>query len=335
MSYAKAGELLALALDIASRRYGMTMAEIDRRWDGDPKPDAARRRTQRVLYELRSQFPAAYDEETAPEGKTVRLRTNRPADLSVLDAKDVAALERGVRAARDRGEPGDAERLEKVLGLVRTMLPEKGRTRTETDLDALLQSRYLAARQGPQPLNDRSVIEPLSDALLAVKQVAFDYNSDKGTARRTVHPYGLLTGIRTYLVALAANKPGGAPTLWRLDRMANVEMLAAPSLRPDDFSLASYAERAFGVFQRDAEYGEVEWRFAPEAAANARGFRFHSSQRFEANPDGSLTVRFRASGHLEMAWFLYQWGDKVEVVAPAALRDLVAAHRRSDFAAMP
>ena len=40
-------------------------------------------------------------------------------------------------------------------------------------------------------------------------------------------------------------------------------------------------------------------------------------------------------GWLEMAWFLYQWGDKVEVLAPEGLRDLVRDHRRSDFDGLP
>ena len=51
--------------------------------------------------------------------------------------------------------------------------------------------------------------------------------------------------------------------------------------------------------------------------------------------DGGLIVRFEASGWLEMAWHLYQWGDKVEVIAPKALRTMVEGYRRSDFAAMP
>jgi predicted DNA-binding transcriptional regulator YafY len=42
-----------------------------------------------------------------------------------------------------------------------------------------------------------------------------------------------------------------------------------------------------------------------------------------------------ASGWLEMAWHLYQWGDAVEVLAPEALRRMVEGHRRSDFEALP
>jgi predicted DNA-binding transcriptional regulator YafY len=52
-------------------------------------------------------------------------------------------------------------------------------------------------------------------------------------------------------------------------------------------------------------------------------------------PDGSLTVRFKAAGVVEMAWYLYQWGDKVEVIKPEALRVMVEGYRRSDFPALP
>ena len=45
--------------------------------------------------------------------------------------------------------------------------------------------------------------------------------------------------------------------------------------------------------------------------------------------------RFSASGHLEMCWNLYVWGDKVEVLAPGCLRDMVHAWRRSDFPSLP
>lgn len=48
-----------------------------------------------------------------------------------------------------------------------------------------------------------------------------------------------------------------------------------------------------------------------------------------------MTVRFTASGHLEMAWHLYMWGNAVEVLAPKPLREMVALYRRGDFPALP
>jgi len=51
--------------------------------------------------------------------------------------------------------------------------------------------------------------------------------------------------------------------------------------------------------------------------------------------DGSLFVRFKASGHLEMAWHLYAWGAAVEVLAPAPLAEMTRDHRRTDFPSLP
>jgi predicted DNA-binding transcriptional regulator YafY len=62
---------------------------------------------------------------------------------------------------------------------------------------------------------------------------------------------------------------------------------------------------------------------------------FHPGQRLGNEPDGSLVVRFEASGWLEMAWHLYQCGHAVEVLAPEGLRAMVEDHRRGDFEALP
>lgn len=56
------------------------------------------------------------------------------------------------------------------------------------------------------------------------------------------------------------------------------------------------------------------WRFSPAAAPHARRFVFHPTQRVEEESDGSLFVRFQASGHLETYWHLYTWGKSVEML---------------------
>jgi predicted DNA-binding transcriptional regulator YafY len=69
------------------------------------------------------------------------------------------------------------------------------------------------------------------------------------------------------------------------------------------------------------------WRFAPEAAPDAADFVFHPNQVLEPQPDGALVVRFTATGDLEMAWHLYAWGDKVEVLEPKRLAEMVHGQR--------
>ena len=84
-------------------------------------------------------------------------------------------------------------------------------------------------------------------------------------------------------------------------------------------AVAAFVAPSFGVYEEAPV--DVVWRFSAEAAPIARQFQFHPSQTIEACADGTLVVHFHAGGLLEMAWHLMTWGQHVEVLEPAALRD--------------
>jgi predicted DNA-binding transcriptional regulator YafY len=65
---------------------------------------------------------------------------------------------------------------------------------------------------------------------------------------------------------------------------------------------------------------------ATMVSARKAGSLIHPSQMDEVQEDGFLIVRFEASGLLKMAWHLSNWGDKVEVLEPFELRDMIAGH---------
>jgi len=121
-------------------------------------------------------------------------------------------------------------------------------------------------------------------------------------------------------------------------RVEDIERAAATDewfARDEEFDFEAYANRAFGVFQDEREFGEVVWKFTPAAAPHAARHRFHPDQTSETDEEGALTVRFAACGWLEMCWHLYAWGDQVEVLAPAELAKMVRGHQRSDFPGLP
>jgi predicted DNA-binding transcriptional regulator YafY len=179
------------------------------------------------------------------------------------------------------------------------------------------------------------VLEAIAEALKGPFLLAITYAGADGTvAERRVAPHGVLLGLRRYLVARDEDRD---PVLrhFRVDRIHAASLLGSSFVREPGFDIAAHAARAFGSYRDEARYGEVIWRFTPEAAPTARDFVFHPGQRYEDQLDGSLVVRFHASGWLEMAWHLYQWGDTVEVLAPEGLRAMVESHRRGDFEALP
>ncbi|MBS0124184.1 helix-turn-helix transcriptional regulator [Thetidibacter halocola] len=332
MSFRKAVDLLALA-DMATARYGgVTLDDIVAEFEVD------RRTAQRMTKALEETFPAC-ETDTAPDRRKY-WRLPRPdlrqAAQTMLQARELTALEQSIRRATRDGDTRDAQTLTRLRDRLLAATPGSQARRIEADAEALLEAQGFASRPGPRLRERYDLLALIAEALQAPWQLHLTYAGarDNAPRERVIEPYGLILGTRRYLVARV---PGSDTQLrhFRLDRIETAQIGKASFARDPDFDLAAHTERAFGSFHAEAEYGEVVWRFAPHAAEVARAFQFHPRQEMTDDPDGALTVRFQASGHLEMAWHLYQWGDSVEVLAPEALRVLVEGHRRADFPSFP
>ena len=329
MSFAKAGQLLELANMAAAQHQGVTLADVAERFG------VVYRTAQRMMDALEIQFPDVESFLDDEGHKRWRLPRAQLRDLMDVTASEIAMLDLAITDLERSGH--DVGPLRTLKDKVLSLVPRKQVARLETDHDALLEAQGFVARPGPRPRVDRHAAETLAEAIKGCRLVEFLYRSqrdDKMRLRR-VAPYGLLSGLRRYLVGQPVEDPIGPVRSYRLDQVQNIVLCAENFVRPAGFDLLSFSKRAFGVYEREAEYGEVVWRFVPAAADHARGYLFHPDQTVEDAVDGSLIVRFWASGHLEMCWHLYAWGDKVEVIAPQRLRDLVEGFRRSDFSAMP
>jgi predicted DNA-binding transcriptional regulator YafY len=160
----------------------------------------------------------------------------------------------------------------------------------------------------------------LRQAMMTMHAVRFRYlGGSKPGAWRTVCPYGILFERMNYLIA--AETGTQAPRSWRLDRIRDVELTDIPASPPRDFDLEEFASQSFGIYQDAPE--EVVLKVRPEAAEEALNWRFHVSQTLERQGDGSLLVRFRSGGMLELAWHLFTWETKIEILEPPRLRALL------------
>lgn len=330
MSFAKARDLLRLADMAAARHGGVTLAEIAEEFGVD------HRTAQRMTRALEDAFAGV--EVAAGEDRRRRWRLRDPglARLQGIGDSELAALEMSLRAAERDGREIDATALVRLRDRLLATMPGPHARRAEADAEAMLEAQGYATRPGPKVIAAPRVSEILAEALKGPFRLEILYRSrlEAAPAPRAVEPYGLLIGIRRYLVA---RQPDRGPEMrhFRVDRIAEARLLPESFARDAEFDLAAHAARAFGSFHDPGQYGQVVWRFAPRAAATAREFLFHPTQEVTEEPDGALTVRFHASGWLEMAWHLYLWGDAVEIIAPEPLRRLVEGHRRDDFESLP
>ena len=314
MRHEKAGQLLELSRLMASSAEGLTLDEMADRMG------VGRRTAERMRDAVREMFPQMEEVDDPP---TRRFRI--PAGLDGLfqapTAEELAALSAAAEMLAKEGAKGRAQALRSLEQKVLSATRAAARRKLAPDLEALLQAEAIAVQAGPRPFEEEAILASIREAVKAMRALRFRYHGGSNPGRtREVTPYGILFGRSNYLVA-AEGEAG--PRNWRLDRMTEIEILDRPAARPEDFSLQAYADESFGIYQDDTY--DVELAITPEGAEDALRWRFHTGQTLETRADGWTIVRFRASGMRELAWHLFTWGDKVRIVAPEALREMMAS----------
>lgn len=315
--YEKADNLMQLALEMQAARYGMSLQDIQERFD------VGRRTAMRMRDAILRNFPQA--DEVPSDEKTKRWTIPHGVldHLVAFSADELADLEASIQLLRANGQSDRADRMQELRAKLKALMPPDMKRRTEPDLDALLEAEGFAMRPGPKLKVAGEVMTPLRDAVKACIKVEIDYRNRRNGKlnRRIVHPYGFLFGHRNYLVAYHEHPKANKVSLFSLSNIEGIHLSEDYFHRDPDFRLDEFAARSFGVYQDEPV--DVIWKIAPDAAQTAAEFEFHPTQRMEYDDDGALIVRFKAASDLEMAWHLYMWGDKVDVLAPESLRELV------------
>ena len=315
MRHEKAEILLKLARSLAASAEGLTLEEMAR------EAGVGRRTAERMRDAIWALFPQM-EEVADPPTKRFRIPQGLDGLFQSPGAEELAELSRMADSLAAAGAPSRAETLRGLEKKIRSAMRSSALRRVGPDAEALARAETTVAVQaGPRPAEDPAVIGALRQAIMALKAVRFRYRggSRRGVARDVV-PYGIMFGRANYLVAAELSGEGqqGEPRNYRLDRIEALEVLDRPAFAPEDFSLTDYAARSFGIYQGEME--EIVLQVRPEAAEAALGWRFHPSQTLERQADGSVVVRFWATGLLELAWHLFTWGDTLKVVRPEALR---------------
>jgi predicted DNA-binding transcriptional regulator YafY len=284
----------------------------------------SRRTAERMRDAIRDAFPQI--EELAEPGgrKRWRLPPGTAGRLADPTIDDIAALHRGAELARQSGDFGAAEHLDTLSDRLRARLSSPKRTRLEPDIAALLEADGVALRPGPRERIPNETLNTLREAILAGAWITVDHRARAtGLLSRNARlgPLAMLLGEgRQYLVAFSDYAQD--VRLFALAGFQRIELTADIFERPTDFNLGAWMQRSFGIWQEDVY--DVVWRFTPEAAPDARLYLFHPTQVMTDEPDGSLTVSFRAGGLREMCWHLFRWGDRVTIVSPRSLKDAYA-----------
>lgn len=330
MSFAKAQELLKLAM-MATRRSGVSLEDIVEEFG------CVHRSAQRMTDALQAAFPQTIPIDGEDRKRRWHIPARAVAALLTPSAEELAALKTAINELEAAGMKPEAATVRQLDRKVRALIPPEAGMRLAVDEEALLEALGHAARPGPRPVVSGEVDAAISEALKGpfLLRISYRKRQQDKPSERVVAPHGLLLGVRRYLVARDTAKKAGAPLQhYRVEEIYSAEVLEGSFDLDPNFNIRLHAEKGFGSFESAAEHGDVVWRFSPEAAPYARRFVFHPTQVIEEESGGSILIRFQASGHLEMCWHLYSWGNSVEVLQPAKLREMVNGHQR-EFAVLP
>ena len=315
MRLEKANRLIELARKLAASAEGLTLDQIAKEFSVN------RRTAERLRDAVRELYPTL---EEISDGRLHRYRIPGGLDRLSLQptAEELAELELSADRLESEGAAHRAETLRSLVRKLKASIRPSVKTRLEPDIEIMRDAARFIVYAGPRRKAAPEVMSAITQGLLAGRTITFRYNrTGKRRSGVEVVPFGMLYANRYFLVGAKLGTP--RPFLWRLDRMEHVELGPTAAVPPDDFDLQVYAARSFGVFQDNVE--DVSLLFSAAAASDAAEYVFHAAQSFERLDDGSLRVRFSASGMRELCWHLFTWGPEVTIEAPEDLKTMMSA----------
>ena len=158
--------------------------------------------------------------------------------------------------------------------------------------------------------------------------VEIDYESSEGPRRSTqVRPYFLEpdAGLRTvYLIGF--DETPGALRTFKIERIRSATLTTQRYEIPEEFDPDRFLAHSWGIWSSEGTpTEEVRLRFDASVARRVQEAVWHRSQRLVELPDGGVELTFTVAGIVEIRPWILSWGDGVEVLSPASLRESVAA----------
>jgi proteasome accessory factor B len=175
------------------------------------------------------------------------------------------------------------------------------------------------------------ILLSLIPALLEVRVCGVTYKTPLAATARSyrIHPYTLC--LYNHGLYLFAYRPEHDTLMvLSVERICTITPENTPFTKDPTIlqHIEARRQRAFGIIDDDQELS-VTLKFTAAQAPYVRERVWHPSQSLAEQEDGSLILRFQASGEFEIMRWILGWGSEVEVVEPPALRQALARRLRA------
>ncbi|MEW5990263.1 MAG: WYL domain-containing protein [Chloroflexota bacterium] len=247
-----------------------------------------------------------------------------PLKLTTSEAMAVVLAARLMVRYADKYDPDLASAFEKL----EEGLPAPLSEHVERSLDVLQRARRDPAFVDHVHALTRAWAER---RVVEIEYAAARYEGRTRAARRAVvHPYLIEPSTQTHALYLIGWDEGrGGLRTFKIERIRSVMVTPRRFEPPESGSTETLLRQAWDIIA-DQPAVEVILRFVPAVADRVAETIWHPTQRHERQPDGSLVWRATVSGTIEVRLWVLSWGDEVQVLAPATLRnDVRDTHRRA------
>ena len=258
--------------------------------------------------------------EPGPEGG-YSLADGYRIDPTVFSGEEAVSLAIGGAILQGVREIALAATLQQALAKVEAALPPEYRESVRAGRERFLfdNAQWYEGAGAPE-----THLPVLRTAVLHGRRVRLSYQGRNAAQyeERDVDPLGLVCKAGTwYLVGFCHSRT--ALRTFRLQRILRVESLAAPRAEYPDFNLARYWEQARATIEARIPFPVVV-RADPSIADELldRQLTFLRTDRLA---DGSLEAEIDLDSPSWAVSFVLSFGARLEVCAPASVREAVAA----------
>jgi len=233
-------------------------------------------------------------------------------ELINFTPEEIANLENIKKEQAKKGFKDKEKLLEKTLGSIGIFgKRNKNKMNMGNTIEMLMQTEGFAVKQAPKFNIDLNILSLIREAMKTNKKITAKYNGKP----KTLAPYGLIYGEKIYLIAVENKK--SIPYCYLMHKFSDVK-ITRDTFDKGDFDLEEFSQKSFGIYQGAIQ--DVKLLFSKNVAEDVLNYQFHSTQKVKQNDDGTVTVKFKASGEYEIMWHLFKWGADVKILAPTSLK---------------
>ena len=301
--YSRISDILELLTLMQSRVLGVTLTDIVNQFH------VSRRTAERLRDAIIDILPQIEEIETLGKEKHWGFTSGFMNEIISFTPDEIAILE-GIKDGLN------VDFKKKTMESVITKLKAFSRkqiTKVDDAIELIMKSEGTAVTQKPSYKIDVNIIDAIRQGIKENRKVRGKYNGKD----KLLAPYGIIYGSNVYLIGIEGDWTN--PYVYSLHKLSDIK-LTNETFDKGDFDIRKYANTSFGVYHN--EVMKVELLFSPDAAEDVLNYKFHPTQKVKQNEDGSVTVKFKASGELEILWHIFKWGDSVKIVAPTKLKKM-------------